>query len=137
MQLQQIIFTNPNPENDFPSYSNQVMPRMLFDSVKAQKVFEENKDSILQIVESEITDYINNDELCNDFDNMFPQRSRLTGKWYIKSVYFENEILSISSALLGLSWNLKPDDYLGLEIHFKYEQSDNQFIVYGVDSSCI
>lgn len=137
MQLQQIIFTNPNPENNFPSYTNQFMPRMVFDSVKAEEVYEANKDSILQIVESEITDYINNDELCNDSDNMFPQRSRLTGEWYIESIYFENEMLSISSALLGLSWDLKPDDYLGLEIHLKYEQSDNQFIVYGVDSSCI
>lgn len=136
MELKQIFLPNSNPENIYSTYENKLMPRMIFDSEKAKEIFETNKDRISRIVETEITNYINDDNLCNDSENMFPKKSVLTGEWYISSICFEDEMLSVSSALLGIDMGFK-DDYLELEINLKYESDTNEFVLYGIDSSSI
>ena len=125
MELKQIFLPDSNPENIYSTYENQLMPRIFFDSEKAKKIFETNKNIISRIVETEITNYINDDDLCSDSENM-----------YISSICFEDEMLSVSSALLGTDMGFK-DDYLGLEIHLKYESDTNEFVLYGIDSSSI
>ena len=69
---------------------------------------------------------------------MFPKRSLLTGEWYIARVFFENDILSLDTALLALEPPLEfKTDYLGLEVHLYYDSETEQFTVYGIDSSSI
>ena len=92
--------------------------------------------TLLQISEDEIRDYINNDDLCNDEEGMFPKRSVLTGEWYIRSVSFEDDILSIETALLGTDLGY-PDDYLGLELIFIYDDESKEFAFDGINSSAL
>ena len=79
MQLKMIILSKPNPDNKYSNYENQLEPQYFFPDSDSRALFESNKDSILQIVEDEIRDYIDNDDLCNDSEEMFPKRSYLTG----------------------------------------------------------
>jgi hypothetical protein len=90
----------------------------------------------LQIAADEILDYISNDDLCNDDEDMFPRRSVLTGEWYIRSVTFEDNMLSIETALLGTDLGY-PDDYLGLELIFMYDEELNEFAFDGINSSAL
>ena len=136
MKLQQLFMQKPNPDNEYADYENQLQPRMDFDTPHAKEIFQNHQNKIMEIVETEITNYINDDNLCNDSENMFPKRSLLTGEWYISSVCFDARMLSIEVALIGLSLGYK-DDYLGLEVYLKYEEETGQFLVYGVDSSSI
>ena len=92
--------------------------------------------TLLQISEDEIRDYINNDDLCNDEEGMFPKRSMLSGEWYIRSVSFEDDILSIETALLGTDLGY-PDDYLGLELIFIYDDESKEFDFDGINSSAL
>ncbi len=136
MKLQQIFMQNPNPNNEYADYENQFKPRIDFDTPHAKEIFQNHQNKIMEIVETEITDYINDDDLCNDSENMFPKRSLLTGEWYISSIHLENGILSMEIALIGLSLGYK-DDYLGLDIYMKYGKETKQFLVCGVDSFSI
>ena len=77
-----------------------------------------------------------NDDLCNDEEGMFPKRSVLTGEWYIRSVSFEDDILSIETALLGTDLGY-PDDYLGLELIFIYDDESKEFAFDGINSSAL
>ena len=101
MNLKMIRLSKPNPDNLFSNYENQLEPQYFFTSSVSKTLFENSQRTLLQISEDEIRDYINNDDLCNDEEGMFPKRSVLTGEWYIRSVSFEDDILSIETALLG------------------------------------
>lgn len=136
MQLKMIILSKPNPDNKYSNYENQLEPQYFFPDSDSRALFESNKDSILQIVEDEIRDYIDNDDLCNDEEEMFPKRSVLTGEWYIRSFSFEDDILSIETALLGTDLGY-PDDYLGLELIFIYDGELSEFSFDGINSSAL
>ena len=130
--------TKPNPGNKYPDYENQLETKFDFDSSRSKEIYEKNKDIIADIVLSEITKYINDDDLCNDWLDMFPKRSFLTGEWYIARVFFEYDMLSAETALLAIEPPLEfKTDYLGLEVHLNYDSGTGQFTVYGIDSSSI
>ena len=136
MQLKMIHLPKPNPDNKYSTYKNQLEPQYSFSDSDSRALFEINKESLLQITEREIQDYINNDDLCNDEEGMFPKRSELTGEWYISSVLFEEDTLSIETALLGTDLGYK-DDYLGLEVIFIYDEELNEFSFDGINSSAL
>ena len=136
MQLKMIRLSKPNPDNNYSNYENQLEPQYFFDDADSRSLFENNKDYLLQTAEDEITNYINDDDLCNDEEGMFPKRSWLTGEWYIRSVSFEDDILSIETALLGTDLGYK-DDYLGLEVIFTYDHETNEFAFDGINSSAL
>ena len=136
MQLKMIRLSKPNPDNNYSNYENQLEPQYFFDDADSRSLFENNKDYLLQTAEDEITNYINDDDLCNDEEGMFPKRSWLTGEWYIRSVSFEDDILSIATALLGTDLGYK-DDYLGLEVIFTYDHETNEFAFDGINSSAL
>ena len=125
MNLKMIRLSKPNPDNLFSNYENQLEPQYFFTSSVSKTLFED-----------EIRDYINNDDLCNDEEGMFPKRSVLTGEWYIRSVSFEDDILSIETALLGTDLGY-PDDYLGLELIFIYDDESKEFAFDGINSSAL
>jgi len=134
MQLRMIRLSVPNPNNLYPSYDNQLETRYDFASSDLKGIYETNKDYLLKTTEKEIWNYISNDFLCNDSENMFPKRSLLTGEWYIESISFDEKVLAIQTVLLGTDLGYK-DDYLGLEVVFIYDKEQNIFCVDGVNSS--
>ena len=136
MQLKLIHLSKPNPDNRYSNYENQLEPQFFFPDSESRALFENNKVSLLQISEDEILDYINNDDLCNDDEEMFPKRSVLTGEWYIRSVSFEDDILSVETALFGTDLGY-PDDYLGLELIFIYDDELKEFAFDGINSSAL
>ena len=136
MQLKLIHLSKSNPDNQYSNYENQLEPQYFFPDSESRALFENNKVSLLQISEDEILDYINNDDLCNDDEEMFPKRSVLTGEWYIRSVSFEDDILSVETALLGTDLGY-PDDYLGLELIFIYDDELKEFAFDGINSSAL
>ena len=136
MNLKMIRLSKPNPDNLFSNYENQLEPRYFFASSVSKTLFENSQKTLLQIAENEIREYINNDDLCNDEEGMFPKRSVLTGEWYIRSVSFEDDILSIETALLGTDLGYL-DDYLGLELIFIYDDESKEFAFDGINSSAL
>jgi hypothetical protein len=136
MNLKMIRLSKPNPDNLFSNYENQLEPQYFFASSVSKTLFENSQKTLLQIAENEIREYINNDDLCNDEEGMFPKRSVLTGEWYISSVSFEDDILSIEAALLGTDLGY-PDDYLGLELIFIYDDESKEFAFDGINSSAL
>lgn len=137
MKLKQLFFDVSNENNDYVSYQNQLKPRRIFDSAELKKLFEKHYNSIMAIVENEITSYINTEDLCNDDEDMFPRKSFLTGEWYISEIYFEDaKYLSIHTAFIGTDLGYK-DDYLSLEVHLYYDEETAEFIFDGIDSCAL
>lgn len=136
MNLKMIRLSRPNPNNKYSNYENQLEPQYFFLDSDSRGLFESNKGALFQTTEEEIQNYINNDELCNDSEEMFPKRSYLTGEWYIRSVTFEVDTLWISTALLGTDLGYK-DDYLGLDVIFVYDEELNEFSFDGINSEAL
>lgn len=87
-------------------------------------------------VGEELENYINDDDLCNDDERMFPKPSTLTGEWYLKEVSSEDDILFIQTAQLGTDTG-KKDDYLGLEVTFTYDSDEDAFDFDGINSEAL
>ena len=136
MQLRMIRLSNPNPENDFSNYDNQLEPRYYFDSPDLREIFDRNSDSVLTAVEEALRNYIENDDHWSEEEDMFPNRSVLTGEWYISAVTFEDEMLSVETALLGTDLGYT-DDYLGLEVILLYDRAADAFSFDGINSSAL
>lgn len=137
MELTRIYLPKPNPENAYVSYEKQLQPRMDFENAELEKLFYDHEAEIMALVEREITDYVNCDDLCNDDENMFPKRCRLTGEWYLAGVSFSDEdFLSVQTAFLEI-WNGEKIDYLGLEVILSFDDYMQEFFVDGVNSASI
>ncbi|AKA67800.1 hypothetical protein [Clostridium scatologenes] len=141
LELKQIFLTNSNTNNDHVTYENKLKPRMSFGDSSLKELFEKHNEEILKNVAHKITNYVNDENLCNDDIDMFPRSCEMTGEWYIGDVNFEDfDYLSIMTRFLGFQPNSKRmpiDDYLGLEVHFSYDEAQDKFILDGIDSSCI
>lgn len=132
--LKQIFFDVPNKNNDYVSYQNKFETRRTFSDIGLEKLFNEHFNVIIDIVKNEITAYINNENLCNDDENMFPRKCFLTGEWYISEIDFEDiNYLSVQTAFVGTDLGYK-DDYLGLEVHLYYDHETAKFVFDGIDS---
>lgn len=141
LDLKQIFLPNPNTNNMYVTYENKLQPRMVFGDLSLKALFEKHSDEILKNIICEITNYVNDENVCNDNIDMFPRNSEMTGEWYIGDIYFEDfDYLSVMTCFLGFHPNSKRmpiDDYLGLEVHFFYDEDQDKFIFDGIDSSCI
>lgn len=136
MQLKRIFLPEPNPDNLYSNYDNQLGPKLSFDSPDAKEIFDRNQDAIFAIVEAEILAYVTDDDLCNDDEDMFPKRSVMSGEWYVQSVTSENEMVWIETALLEDTPEYR-GDYLGLCVSLRYDRQSGEFTVCGVDSASI
>lgn len=137
LELTQVNLPNPNSDNHYVTYENQLQPQVRFGDDKLKSLFKKHEEELMAIVEKEITEYVNCDDLCCHEDGMFPKRSVLTGEWYLRAVSFsELSFLSIETAFLGTDLGWK-DDYLGLEVSFFYDEEKQGFVLNGVDSSSI
>ncbi|MBO5104286.1 MAG: hypothetical protein J6B74_04400 [Ruminococcus sp.] len=135
--LKQIFFDVPNENNDYVSYQNKLETRRIFSNTELEKLFNKHFDAIMKIVENEITAYIDDENLFNDEEDMFPRKCFLTGEWYVREIYFEDiNYLSVDTAFIGTDLGYK-DDYLGLDVHLYYEEETAEFVFDGIDSYVI
>jgi GTPase SAR1 family protein len=141
LEIKQIFLPNPNTDNEHVTYENKLQPCIFFEDLSLKALFEKHNDEIFKNIVREITDYVNDENTCNDDIVMFPRRCELTGEWYVGEIYFEDfNYLSVMTRFLGFHPNSKRmpiDDYLGLEVHFYYDEEQDKFIFDGIDSSCI
>lgn len=138
--LKQIFFKNPNVENKYVTYKNSLQPRMKFGESYLKGLYENHYEEILQVVKAEIADYLNDETLCNDEEDMFPRRCEMTGEWYIGEVSFGSlNFLSIAIHFLGTVAGTENeiDDYLELEVCMYYDEEKKKFVFDGINSACI
>ena len=139
-ELKQIFSTLPNPENQYVTYQNFLSPRRNFHAVHAEQLFEAHQEEIMQIVRKELFDYLNDEALCNDEEDMFPRRSFLTGEWYVCELSsFDNEpgiFFAVQTAFLGTDLGF-PDDYLGLEVLLYYDETAGSFLPDSINSEAL
>lgn len=137
LEIKRIFLTEPNLNNEYSYYENQLQPRVMFGNSELEMLFKAHEDSIMKMVEKEIRDYVNCDDLCNDEEDMFPRRCFLTGEWYVSEIRFEDvEYLSICTVFLGTDLGYK-DDYLGLDVILYYEKETGTFKFDGVNSEAL
>lgn len=137
LEIKRIFLTEPNPNNEYCCYENQLQPSVTFGNSELEVLFKTQEDNIMEIVEKGIRDYVNCDDLCNDEEDMFPRRCFLTGEWYVSEIRFEDvDYLSICTALLGTDLGYK-DDYLGLDVLLYYEKETGTFTLDGVNSEAL
>lgn len=135
--LKQIFFDVLNENNDYVSYQNKLETRRIFSNTELEKLFNKHFDVIMKTVENEITAYIDDENLFNDDEDMFPRKCFLTGEWYVREIYFEDiNYLSVDTAFIGTDLGYK-DDYLGLDVHLYYEEETAEFVLDGIDSYVI
>lgn len=100
-------------------------------------------NEILSIVQTEVSKYINDDNLCyDDISGLFPTRSKLTGNYYIDSISYIKRLNPMGfqvmvSAKLTESLDNSEVDYLGLEVTIFAKSGNDTFEVWGIDSSSI
>ncbi|MBR1556035.1 MAG: hypothetical protein IJ644_11685 [Oscillospiraceae bacterium] len=139
-ELKQIFSTLPNPENQYVTYQDFRNPRRNFHHPDAEQLFETHQEEIMQIVRKELSDYLNDEDLCNDEEDMFPRRCFLTGEWYVSELSsFDNEpdvFFSVQTAFLGTDLGC-PDDYLGLEVLLYYDENTGRFESDGINSEAL
>ena len=146
LELKQIFMPNPNLNNDHTNYENKLQPRMSFANPSLKVLFEKHENKIMDVVIKEITEYLEDENLCNDDIDMFPRKCEMTGEWYVGDIwlYEENGKIwgSISTRFLGYypatSVRIPIDDYLELEVWIKYNSEHERFVFDGgLNSSSI
>ncbi|WP_374334631.1 hypothetical protein [Leeia sp.] len=114
----------------------------------------QQRDAILQAVDMAVASYLNDADLtvAHEADG-FPARSRLTGAYYLSEEHYwvsgapwfarqgqtRSLCFSIMVHCLEHPWHpgQVDTDYLGLEIHFQWDEASDAFQQDGVDSSSI
>ena len=100
----------------------------------------------MAIVDKEITAYLEEEDLCNDGEGMFPRRCEMTGEWYVADVYLTEEDGQVYGNIMTHFLGYYPDscarmpidDYLGLEVWLEYDRDRKVFCFDGsVNSSAI
>lgn len=135
LELKQIFMPNPNLNNDYTNYENKLQPRMDFANLSLKALFEKHEDKIMDIVIKEITEYLGDENLCNDDIDTFPRRCEMTGEWYVGDIWLYEEKGkirgSISTRFLGYyptpSARMPIDDYLELEVWIEYGSEHERF----------
>ena len=100
-------------------------------------------NEILIIVHEEISNYINDDDLCfNDKSDSFPMRSKLTGNYYIDRVSYIKTVNPVGFRIMISTrftefFKDEENDYLGLEVTIFIKNENDDFEVWGIDSSDI
>lgn len=138
--LKQIFSTLPNLKNQYVTYQDFRTPRQSFHNADAEQLFYSHKEEIMQTVRTELSNYLNDEDLCNDDEEMFPRRCFLTGEWYVcELTSFDNEpglFFSVQTAFLGTDLGY-PDDYLGLEVILYYDETAGNFLLDGINSEAL
>ena len=102
------------------------------------------KTRLDEMIYTSLLEYLNDEELCNNEENMFPRYSRLTGNYYVSDEYYSlkndgvyGSIFTRFTEVIHLP-NAKSieQDYLGLEVWF-FIHKCGKIEIYGIDSSSI
>lgn len=132
LELTRIYLPKVNEKNEYCTYLNQLQPKKYFADSELEALFQTHEDDIMKTVEEAVSEYINDDDMCNDDEGFFPRRCELTGEWYVSEIYFDSkDNLSVNTSFLS-NW---PDgakgDYLGLDVSLCYDEEAEQFIFEG------
>jgi len=99
---------------------------------------------MLTIVHKELSKYVDDDNLCFDCEdsNLFPNRCKLTGNYYIDSVAYIKQLNPIGfqimiSTKLTEYLSTGENDYLGLEVILFTKSINEKFEVWSIDSSSV
>ncbi|MCM1344747.1 MAG: hypothetical protein NC246_13055 [Muribaculaceae bacterium] len=131
LEITRIYMPDVNEKNEYSNYRNQLQPRKRFGDSELEELFHTNEDGIMKLVEQAVSEYVNDDDLCNDDENFWPRRCELTGEWYVREIYFsEKDYLSVETAFLSACPTGK-DDYLGLDVLLRYDEEAGEFIFEG------
>ena len=149
--LKQIFMPHENTENVNVTYENQLKPRIKYNIASTNttkkslwQFYKNYETEIMDIVVKNIHLYLQSQNNCNDNDNLFPQIKKLTGQWYVGSIYLavEKEKTSISimtrfTEKLIVNSREIVTDYLGLEINIEYCNDKNKFVFENLNISSI
>lgn len=115
-----------------------------------------HRQETLAAVQRAVEQYVNDDLALGTDEKFFPERSKMTGEYYISDEgysttdiqYHSNKPpshtekryrFSLMARCLEKPWHGEQTDfdYLGLEIHFEWKPVEQQVFFMGVDSSSI
>lgn len=100
----------------------------------------------MRIVTHEIAQYLSDESVCNNDEDMFPRRCEMTGEWYVGEVELYEEEEEIRGYVLTRFLGYNPpnsarmpiDDYLGLEVWVVFHPDQGKFLFEGgLNSSSI
>jgi hypothetical protein len=151
-KLNQLTFDTENPDNAHVYWGDGKLPlRPQFNytgvTESDYRLIIQAKSRIDEMVHNAVFEYVNEEDLCNCEEDMFPRADHMTGNYYIGSEYYSTQAdddsiyCSVDTRFTGLfdlpnSTEPKEQDYLGLEVLFSiYKCGKVKF--QGVNSSCI
>lgn len=100
-------------------------------------------NEILITAHEEVSNYINDDNLCSNYESdSFPIRNKLTGNYYIDRVSYIKTVNPVGFRIVISTrftefFKDEENDYLGIEVTIFIKNENDTFEVWGIDSSSI
>ena len=136
MELKQIIFQKENTNNEHVTYEKALKPKLVFANDELRNLFENIRGELFAQIDKLLKEYLDDEELCNNEDDFFPQPKYMTGEWYLGSIYMEKDYLSVWTRFVGTDTG-KIDDYLELEVCFYYDEKKDEWLFDGINSAAL
>ena len=132
-----------NPNNDFVSWGGSKLPtspRYKYENLTESeyRLIIQAKTQFDEIVYNTVFAYLNDKNLCNYEDGMFPRCDRMTGNYYISDENYQLRDGGVYGSIFTRFTELEPkeQDYLGLEVWFTISHC-GKIEIHGIDSSSI
>ena len=144
--LKRIEMPNPNVNNEYISYEDQMQPKLDFETEELRAIYQRHEAELLSTAEKEAWDYLLDvGAWSSDPGEDFPCAKEMTGEWYVGCVVLKtlkNRIYgSIDMCFLGYYPQpcARPpiDDYLGMEYTFFYDPETDTFEFDGFNTDAI
>ncbi len=139
LELNLITFENENVDNDYVNFENKLSPQIEIDESVSKEDLEKIKErraEMLADIKDVIIDYFIDGDSPNSMsshDTDFPQRSLLTGNYYISGEDYEyadsGEYIGFMVCFcIGMTeiFNDKEQDYLGIDICAYFDTVDSE-----------
>lgn len=121
MRPKLLVFHKENTKNEYITFTKQMEPKLEFETVSSEVVeaLQQRKEEILQKIEKLLYDHFlddtNEDSLASDGE-WFPDRTRLTGRYYIGTESYYSSFRGIN----GHPYDITDGQYRDL-----WEQDDD------------
>ncbi len=136
MNLNQIVFQKENINNEHVTYEKALKPKLVFANDELKNLFWDISEELFLQIDKLLEAYVDDEELCNDDDDFFPQSKYMTGEWYLGSICMDEKYLSIETRFIGTDTG-KKDDYLGLEVCFYYDGEKGEWLFDSTNSAAL
>ncbi|MBC8138845.1 MAG: hypothetical protein H8F28_23445 [Fibrella sp.] len=104
---------------------------------------EQCRPKLIHVVTDAITDYINDDALCSADGLSFPDRSKLTGEYYLEDENYSSDSFTIAIRLTVRClekphrFSERADDYLGFFIGLTLSRATAELDLHTLDSAAL